>query len=75
MITALFASENIAMMEMRSGYSVLLPYASIGLMNSVFTISFFSLKVKISVMKVFRISFFKKWVFVGRKTLSLSLKV
>ena len=40
MITALLASENIATMEMRSGYSVL-PSASSGLMNSVFSISFF----------------------------------
>ena len=45
MITAPLASENIATMEMSSGYSAL-PYASGGLMKSFFTISFFPLKLK-----------------------------
>ena len=40
MITALLASKYLAMMEMSSGYSVL-PYASSGFMNSVFTFTFF----------------------------------
>ena len=44
-LTVPLASENIAMMEMRSGYSVQL-YGSSGLMNSVFTISFYPSKLK-----------------------------
>ena len=44
-LTAPLALENIAMMEMRSGYSVQL-YGSSGLMNSVFTISFYPSKLK-----------------------------
>ena len=74
MITALLASENIATMEMRSGYSFL-PYANSGLMNSVFTISFFSLKVKICAMKVFRIFSFKNEFLPDGKAISLSLKL
>ena len=38
MITALLASEITATMEIRSGYSIL-PYASSGLINGVFTIN------------------------------------
>ena len=75
MITALLASENIATMEMRSGYSFL-PYANEQrLMNSVFTISFFSLKVKICAMKVFRIFSFKNEFLPDGKAISLSLKL
>ena len=40
LITLLPPSENVAMMEMRSGYSVQ-PNASSGLMNSTFTNGFF----------------------------------
>ena len=46
MITPLFTLENLATIEMRSGYSVLLPYTSSGLMNGIFTISFFDSKLK-----------------------------
>ena len=51
MITAILASEIIATIEMRGGCNVL-SYASSGLMNSVFTVSF-SPKVKMCTMKVF----------------------
>ena len=51
MITALLASENIVTMEKRSGYNDV-PYARIDLMNSVSTISFFSLKVKGTLMQI-----------------------
>ena len=44
-ITALLALENIATIEMRSGHGVLF-YASIGLMNGVFTIGFFHSRLK-----------------------------
>ena len=44
MITTPLASENIATMELRSGYSVL-PYAHSGLINSFLTISFFPSKL------------------------------
>ena len=45
MIIALPASENMATREMRGGYSIL-PYASSGLMNRAFTLSFFLSKLK-----------------------------
>ena len=41
----IIASENMATREMRGGYSIL-PYASSGLMNRVFTLSFFLSKLK-----------------------------
>ena len=63
MIPAILASEIIATREMRGGCNVL-SYASSGLMNSVFTISF-SLKVEICTMKVFLL----KMSFVGWKQL------
>ena len=58
MITAILASENIAMMEMRSGYSVL-PYVNSGLMNTFneFSQLVFFLKVKIYTIKLFQFLF------------------
>ena len=52
-----------------------LPYGSSGLMNNVFTISFFSLKVKICKMKVFWTYSFKNEFLSDEKTISLSLKL
>ena len=72
-LTAPLPSENIAAMEMGSRCSIL-TYGSSGLMNSVFTISFFSLKVKIYTMKVFWVYSFKNEFLSDGKTISLSLK-
>ena len=69
MLTTLPASENIATMDMRKGYSVL-PYGSSCLMNSVFTIGFFSLKVKMCTIKVFWIYSFKNKFLSDGKTIS-----
>ena len=72
-LTAPLPSENIAAMEM-GGRCSILTYGSSGLMNSVFTISFFSLKVKIYAMKVFWVYSFKNEFLSDGKTISLSLK-
>ena len=66
MITALLASKNIATMEIKDGYSIL-PYASNGLMNSFFTINFFSSKLKYAQRKYFRF-FILKMSFCRMKT-------